>query len=127
MPALHPRLTLCDRGLPSSEGPGLPAPAASLSGVFPARSLGVKEVIFSLCYPRNYLVSVLPWCLVLPENVSLSLHTREWGRGVPKTFLCSHPGVSVRPLNEDQGALQEVLTPPSQRGLGTGRWLGVPD
>ena len=33
--------------------------ASSLPGVW-----AVKEAIFSLCYPRNYLVFVLPWCFV---------------------------------------------------------------
>lgn len=34
--------------------------ASSVPGVW-----AVKGAIFRLCYPQNYLVSVLPWCLIL--------------------------------------------------------------
>lgn len=43
--------------------PGLAPVLARLASPVPG-VWAVKEAIFSLCYPRNYLVSVLPWCSV---------------------------------------------------------------
>lgn len=73
-------------GGPRAPGSRLLLPARLAS---PRRSLGVKKAIFSLCYPRNYPVSVLPWCLVLPGNVSLSTLRGVGTRGTPESPLCS--------------------------------------
>ena len=43
--------------------PGLAPVLARLASPVPG-VWAAKEAIFSLCYPRNYLVSVLPWCSV---------------------------------------------------------------
>ena len=74
-------------GMPGVHRLGSPALAPVLArlaspvpGVWAA-----KEAIFSFCYPRNYLVSVLPWC---------SVHFC-W-----KMFVC----VSALRRNRDEGA-----------------------
>lgn len=119
MPVQHPLLPLGSL----LRGPWAPRCCCWLVWRLLCQESECEGAIFSLCYPLNYLVSVWPSCLVLPENVSLSFPTQgKPGEEDPmEPPLCSHRrGALLVHRTKARRASQDVLAPPSQRGLGTG-------
>lgn len=115
--------------------PGLAPVLARLASPVPG-VWAAKEAIFSLCYPRNYLVSVLPWCSVhfcWKMLVCVSALRRNGdegacpGGGRPCCGQRLSSVTSFCPLWEvlATGAWPEVLTPPS-RGVQVSQTMSPP-
>lgn len=120
MPALRSFLVHACRAPPLWGWPWAPVHlllaclASSVPGVW-----AVKGAIFRLCYPQNYLVSVLPWCLILfcwKMSVCLSTLRGNGDEGNP----C--PGGGGHQSRIRQPPL--ITPPPGRSGLSTAGDIG---